>query len=322
MFKFASPWFLFLIPVIIFLFFFLQKFFKKRGISVPSIIKVKSKSLKTKKHLVAKYLFFLSSISIVLALANPKLLTSKQGIKKNGIDIVITLDLSQSMTTEDFKPNRMEKAKELLLEFVSKRSNDRLGLVIFGGDAYTKVPLTFDHNVIKDIISKVSLKDISNNNRTAIGMGLGVAINRVKNSEAKSKIIILMTDGENNFGEMSPTSAAMIAKELGIKVYTIGIGAREILVPDFFGMRKIQNVALDEGLLEYIAKETGGQYFRATNTKDFRQIFEKLDALEKTRIDSEEFFTEKDYFEIFLKIALILLLLGIIFEYLIFIKIP
>ena len=149
-----------------------------------------------------------------IALARPQIISENKIIKKEGIDIVVALDLSQSMLQRDFKPNRLETAKKLLEEFIDKRINDRISLVVFGGDAYTKVPLTFDHNVVKDITSKLTTDDITSNNRTAIGMGLGVSLNRLKDSEAKSKVIILMTDGENNSGEMSPMGASEIAKEL------------------------------------------------------------------------------------------------------------
>ena len=243
-------------------------------------------------------------------------------VKKNGIDIAISLDLSQSMLQDDFSPNRLEKAKEVLGEFIDKRGNDRLSLIVFGGDAYTKVPLTFDHNVVKEMVSKLTVDDITSNNRTAIGMGIGVALNRLKNSEAKSKVIILLTDGENNSGEMSPSAAADIAKELGIKIYTIGIGARELQVPTLLGYRTVKNNELDENLLQNIAKTTGGEYFRAGDSKEFKEIFNKIDELEKTKIDGRSFYDKQEMFEGILKISLILLLIGVLFQYLIYIIIP
>ncbi|MGL4946783.1 MAG: VWA domain-containing protein, partial [Cetobacterium sp.] len=243
-------------------------------------------------------------------------------VKKEGIDIVISLDLSKSMETVDFIPNRLEKSKEILAQFIDKRPNDRLSLVVFGGEAYTKVPLTFDHDVLKTMVSTITTDDISSNNRTAIGMGLGIALNRVKNSESKSKIVILMTDGENNSGEMSPIGAAQVAKDLGIKVYTIGIGAKEIPVPGFFGTRYIKNNELDETLLQKIATETNGQYFRASDSKEFQNIFKEIDNLEKTEIDSRSVYDIHEYFEELLKLALGLLLIGVFFQYFKYIRIP
>lgn len=319
MFKFASPYFLLLIPIIIYL------FLRKRsnlGITVPGIEPLRAYKIKSKKYLLGKYLILLSLILMCVALARPQMIYENRVVKKNGIDIAISLDLSQSMLQEDFSPNRLEKAKEVLGEFIDKRGDDRLSLIVFGGDAYTKVPLTFDHNVVKEMVSKLTVDDITSNNRTAIGMGIGVALNRLKNSEAKSKVIILLTDGENNSGEMSPSAAADIAKELGIKIYTIGIGARELQVPTLFGYRTVKNNELDENLLQNIAKTTGGEYFRAGDSKEFKEIFNKIDELEKTKIDGRSFYDKQEMFEGILKIALIFLLLGVFFQYLIYIIIP
>ena len=319
MFKFASPYFLLLIPIIIYL------FLRKRsnlGITVPGIEPLRAYKIKSKKYLLGKYLILLSLILMCVALARPQMIYENRVVKKNGIDIAISLDLSQSMLQDDFSPNRLEKAKEVLGEFIDKRGNDRLSLIVFGGDAYTKVPLTFDHNVVKEMVSKLTVDDITSNNRTAIGMGIGVALNRLKNSEAKSKVIILLTDGENNSGEMSPSAAADIAKELGIKIYTIGIGAREIQIPTLFGYQTVKNNELDENLLQNIAKTTGGEYFRAGNSKEFKEIFNKIDELEKTKIDGRSFYDKQEMFEGILKIALIFLLLGVFFQYLIYIIIP
>lgn len=319
MFKFASPYFLLLIPIIIYL------FLRKRsnlGITVPGIEPLKAYKIKSKKYLLGKYLILLSLILMCVALARPQMIYENKVVKKNGIDIAISLDLSQSMLQDDFSPNRLEKAKEVLGEFIDKRGNDRLSLIVFGGDAYTKVPLTFDHNVVKEMVSKLTVDDITSNNRTAIGMGIGVALNRLKNSEAKSKVIILLTDGENNSGEMSPSAAADIAKELGIKIYTIGIGARELQVPTLLGYRTVKNNELDENLLQNIAKTTGGEYFRAGDSKEFKEIFNKIDELEKTKIDGRSFYDKQEMFEGILKISLILLLIGVLFQYLIYIIIP
>lgn len=319
MYNFKLPYILLLIPIVTYL------FFRKRSqgaIKVPGIQIIKKHSTGSKKHLLGKVFIYLSTILMILALARPQLTREGKVVKKDGIDIVIALDLSKSMEARDFNPNRLEKSKELLKEFIDKRPNDRLSLVVFGGEAYTKVPLTFDHNVLKNMISTITTDDITSNNRTAIGMGLGVALNRLKDSNSKSKVVILMTDGENNSGEMSPTGAAEVAKSLGIKVYTIGIGAKEIPVAGFFGTSYIQNKELDENLLDSIAQTTDGKYFRASDSKEFQNIFNEINNLEKSKIDSRSVYDITEYFEQFLKAALILLLIGVFFEYFKYIRIP
>jgi len=313
------PYILILIPIVTYL------FFRKRSqgaIKVPGIQIIKKYSKGSKKHLLGRVFMYLSTVFIILALARPQLTTEGKVVKKDGIDIAIALDLSKSMEARDFNPNRLEKSKELLKEFIDKRLNDRLSLVVFGGEAYTKVPLTFDHSVLKNMISNITTDDITSNNRTAIGMGLGVALNRLKDSDSKSKVIILMTDGENNSGEMSPVGAAEVAKELGIKVYTIGIGAKEIAIPGFFGTSYIENKELDENLLNLIAEKTNGKYFRASDSKEFQNIFNEINNLEKSKIDSRSIYDITEYFEELLKIALLLLLLGVFFEYFKYIRIP
>lgn len=319
MYNFKMPYILVLIPIVTYL------FFRKRSqgaIKVPGIQIIKKYSKGSKKHLLGRVFMYLSTVFMILALARPQLTTEGKVVKKDGIDIAIALDLSKSMETRDFNPNRLEKSKELLKEFIDKRPNDRLSLVVFGGEAYTKVPLTFDHSVLKNMISNITTDDITSNNRTAIGMGLGVALNRLKDSDSKSKVIILMTDGENNSGEMSPVGAAEVAKELGIKVYTIGIGAREIAIPGFFGTSYIENKELDENLLNLIAEKTNGKYFRASDSKEFQNIFNEINNLEKSKIDSRSIYDITEYFEELLKIALVLLLLGVFFEYFKYIRIP
>ena len=319
MYNFKMPYILVLIPIVTYL------FFRKRSqgaIKVPGIQIIKKYSKGSKKHLLGRVFMYLSTVFMILALARPQLTTEGKVVKKDGIDIAIALDLSKSMEARDFNPNRLEKSKELLNEFVDKRPNDRLSLVVFGGEAYTKVPLTFDHSVLKNMISNITTDDITSNNRTAIGMGLGVALNRLKDSNSKSKIIILMTDGENNSGEMSPVGAAEVAKELGIKVYTIGIGAKEIAIPGFFGTSYIENKELDENLLNLIAEKTNGKYFRASDSKEFQNIFNEINNLEKSKIDSRSIYDITEYFEELLKIALVLFLLGVFFEYFKYIRIP
>lgn len=314
-FRFASPYFLLLIPLVIFLFYKLRN---TGGIKIPGIKPVRKFKVKSKKYLLGKLMILTSIILMIIALARPQMTSENKIIKKNGIDIVVALDLSNSMMQQDFTPNRLEVAKELLGKFIDKRPNDRISLVVFGGDAYTKVPLTFDHNVVKDITSKITTEDITSNNRTAIGMGLGISLNRLKNSDAKSKVVILMTDGENNSGEMSPMGAANIAKELGIKVYTIGIGAKEFS----YGFGTVKNTELDENLLREIASTTNGAYFRASNEKEFETIFNKIDQLEKSKIDGRTYYEHIEIYENILILSLILLIIGAFLEYLRYIRIP
>lgn len=319
MFKFNDPYFFILIPFIIYLFFRKEK---SKGIKVPSIQGIKKYSLNSKKYLIGKYFIMISCILMVIGLARPQRISDKK-IKKDGIDIVVALDLSKSMLQEDFNPNRLEKSKELLSKFISQRVNDRMGLVIFGGDAYTKIPLTFDNSMLREVVEKIKVDDITSNNRTAIGMGVGVAINRLKESESKSKVIILMTDGENNYGELSPIDATKLAKELGIKIYTIGIGAYERNIPSFFGvMRKVKNTELDENLLTKMAEETNGKYFRASDEKSFEEIFTEINKLEKTEIEKQNFAQKEELYMSFVKASLIFLLIGLFFEFLLFIRLP
>lgn len=319
MFKFNDPYFFILIPFIIYLFFRKEK---SKGITVPSVQEIKKYSLNSKKYLIGKYFIMLSCILMIFGLARPQRISDKK-IKKDGIDIVVALDLSKSMLQEDFNPNRLEKSKELLSKFISQRINDRMGLVIFGGDAYTKIPLTFDNSMLREVVEKIKVDDITSNNRTAIGMGVGVAINRLKESESKSKVIILMTDGENNYGELSPIDATKLAKEIGIKIYTIGIGAYERNVPSFFGvMRKVKNNELDENLLTQMAKETNGKYFRARDEKSFEEIFSEINKLEKTEIEKQDFVQKEELYMSFVKASLIFLVIGLFFEVLLFIRLP
>lgn len=319
MFKFNDPYFFILIPFIIYLFFRKEK---SKGIKVPSVQGIKKYSLNSKKYLIGKYFILISCILMVIGLARPQRISDKK-IKKDGIDIVVALDLSKSMLQEDFNPNRFEKSKELLSKFISQRVNDRMGLVIFGGDAYTKIPLTFDNSMLREVVEKIKVDDITSNNRTAIGMGVGVAINRLKESESKSKVIILMTDGENNYGELSPIDATKLAKELGIKIYTIGIGAYERNVPSFFGvMRKVKNNELDENLLTKMAEETNGKYFRASDEKSFEEIFSEINKLEKTEIEKQDFVQKEELYISFVKASLVFLLIGLFFEFLLFIRLP
>lgn len=305
MFSFKLPLYLILIPIVTYL------FFKKRkvdSIKVPSVEHMKKFHRGSKKHLIGKILIYLSSVFLIIALAQPQKKNIQSEVKKNGVDIVLALDISSSMEMDDFKPNRLIASKKILLDFVDSRHSDRFSLVIFAGEAYTRLPLTFDYNTVEKVIADVNINQITSQDSTAIGDGLAVAVNRLHKSKAKSKVIILITDGENNGGTIDPLTSAQLAKKLGIKIYTIGVG-------DY-------NNTLDDELLSNIANTTGGIYFRATDNDELSQVFRKIDSLEKTELNTKVFYNIHEYFTTFIKISLFLLLIGIVFEFLIYIRIP
>lgn len=228
---------------------------------------------------------------IIIVLARPQTSSSHKTIKTEGIDIVISLDISSSMLAEDFKPNRLEAAKKTAIQFIDNRINDRIGLVVFSSQSFTQCPITIDHSVLKNLFSSVKSGMIEDG--TAIGMGLATAVDRLKDSKAKSKVIILLTDGVNNRGLIAPMTAAEIAATFNIRVYTIGVGSRGMApypVKTPFGTQYVNmEVEIDEALLKEIAKTTGGKYFRATNNKALENIYNEIDKLEKTIIDEMMF---------------------------------
>jgi Ca-activated chloride channel family protein len=250
----------------------------------------------------------------IIALARPQSSTSWQNTTTEGIDIIISMDISGSMLAEDFKPNRLEAAKKVALDFIDKRPDDRIGMVIFSREAFTQVPLTTDHSVIKNLMEDVKSGMIEDG--TAIGNGLALAAKRLIGSKAKSRVIILMTDGINNSGEVPPITAAEIAKTLGIRVYTIGIGTIGMApypqqTP--FGIQYTQmEVKIDEPLMRQIATMTKGQYFRATNNKKLQEVYSEIDKLEKSKIETTEFRKRKEEFQLFALIGLLFLLAEIV----------
>ncbi len=248
------------------------------------------------RHL--NFLILLIGISLVIvALARPHDDKDIEEYKKKnieGIDIVLAMDVSGSMLAEDFKPNRLEAAKQVAIDFIGERPTDRIGLVLYEGDSYTKVPLTTDHQLLMNAFNDVETGVVTPG--TAIGLGLVTAINRLQTSQAKSKVIILLTDGVNNSGDVDPITAAQIAKEYGIRVYTIGVGKDGVApypVQSPFGM-VMQNIAveIDEELLTEIAEITGTQYFRAKNQDELKGIYEQIDTLEKSKVRVLEFKTD------------------------------
>lgn len=230
----------------------------------------------------------LAVIAAIVALARPIIPNYESEIETEGIDIVMALDISSSMLAKDFKPNRLEAAKEVAKDFIDSRPNDRIGLVVFGGEAFTQCPITIDHQILTQFMSDLEsglLKD-----GTAIGSGLGVAVNRLRESEVSSKVIILLTDGVNNSGATDPLTAAELAEKFNIRVYTIGVGKEGKayspvgIYPDGSFAYDYVEVRIDEELLEQIAEQTGGAYFRATDNASLQAIYNEIDAMEKSRV--------------------------------------
>lgn len=260
----------------------------------------------------------LSLCFLIIALARPRTVDiSNQTKTTKGIDIVMAIDLSSSMLAKDLKPNRMEALKEVAIDFVDGRPNDRIGVVAYAGEAYTKTPVTSDKAIVKQAISDIKFDNVLQDG-TGIGMGLSTAVNRLKDSKAKSKVIILLTDGVNNSGFIEPETASEIAKEYGIKVYTIGLGTNGMAqfpyayAPngrDF--LYKMLPVEIDEQLMKTIAKNTGGKYFRANNNSKLESIYNEINKLETTEIEELKFYDYDEKYRLFVWIAGILLLIEI-----------
>ncbi len=229
--------------------------------------------------------------SVIIVLARPQSTNRWQNVTTEGIDIIVALDISSSMLAQDLRPNRLEASKDVAIEFISGRETDRMGLVVYAGESFTQCPLTSDHAVLINLFKGIESGMIEDG--TAIGMGLANAVNRLKDSKATSKVIILLTDGVNNRGAIAPLTAAEIAKTFGIRVYTIGVGTMGMApapVQTAFGTR-LQNVKveIDEETLQQIAAATDGRYFRATNNDKLRGIYKEIDQLEKSKIDVKEY---------------------------------
>ena len=271
----------------------------------------------TYKHYLQHIIFgfrVLTVALLIIALARPQSVDKWEDISTEGIDIVMSLDISSSMLARDFKPDRLEASKELATEFISGRSDDRMGLVVFSGESFTQCPLTTDHAVVINMMRDIQTGMIEDG--TAIGMGLATAINRLKDSKAKSKVIILMTDGVNNMGEIAPVTAAEIAQSFNIRVYTIGVGSRGMApypVQTPYG-RQYRNmkVEIDEEVLKDIAEITNGKYFRATDNNQLKQIYQEIDKLEKSKIDVKEFRKKSEEYLLFVIIAGVLLFIEVL----------
>tara|TARA_Y200000002_G_scaffold343344_1_gene315775 strand:+ start:4656 stop:5654 length:999 start_codon:yes stop_codon:yes gene_type:complete len=269
---------------------------------------------------ILKYLRLISLLLIIIALARPQVIDTSTRMKTNsGIDIIIAIDVSASMLAKDLKPNRLDALKNVADEFIKNRVSDRIGLVEYAGESYTKTPLTTDKSIILR-----SLKEIKYNNiiegGTAIGMGLATSVNRIKDSKAKSKVIILLTDGVNNAGFIDPVTAAELAKEFEIKIYSIGLGTNGLALSPVgidsrgkFNYANVQ-VEIDEKLLTQISEMTGGKYFRATDNNRLKEIYSDIDMLEKTEIEEFKYYSVDEKFRYFLLPAIILIVFEIIMK--------
>ncbi|KPJ83657.1 MAG: aerotolerance regulator BatA, partial [Gemmatimonas sp. SG8_23] len=252
----------------------------------------------------------LALTALIVALARPQTGISTENVLTEGIDIVMVLDVSSSMLAEDLEPNRLEAVKTVAADFVAGRRNDRIGLVAFAGQAFTQAPLTFDYTVVQSLAEELEVGMIEDG--TAVGMGLATAVKRLQASSAESKVVVLLTDGSSNRGEIGPVTAARMAQALGVRVYTIGAGSRgtaRVPVPDGFGGTRYANmrVEIDEATLQEMADLTGGRYFRATDTESLREIYAEIDELERTEIEVENFTQYGEEFAIPLGVGFLIL---------------
>lgn len=314
-------WALLLVPVFVVWYFFKYRQ-KSAELKFPGAERLARSSHNWMARLAALPLLLrlLAFVLLVVALARPR--TSQESTKTKateGIDIMMAVDVSTSMKAEDLRPNRLEATKEVASSFVKKQPNDRIGLVVYAGESYTQTPLTSDHKIVLN-----SLKDLKFGlieDLTAIGMGLATSVSRLKDSKAKSKVIILLTDGDNNTGEIDPITAAKLAAQFNIRCYTIGVGtkgnARYPVKNPFFGTTQYQMipVTIDEDLLKEIAELTGGRYFRATDNKKLEQIYKEIGELETTKLQELKFYTYDEKFTTFALWALGLFMLEILLRF-------
>jgi Ca-activated chloride channel family protein len=299
---FANPaflWLLVLIPAMI-AYYIIRQQKTKASLKMPDL-KVFNQTGTTFRNWLRHILFALQAAAmtlLIIVLARPQKTDRFQDVTTEGIDIMLTLDISGSMLARDFRPDRLEASKSVATEFISGRPYDRMGLVVFSGESFTQCPLTTDHAVLINLMREIQSGMIEDG--TAIGNGLATAISRIKDSEAKSKVIILLTDGVNNRGDIAPSTAADIAKTFGIRVYTIGVGTQGSApypVQTPYGIQ-YQNmpVEIDEAILKEISGKTGGRYFRATDNNKLVQVYAEIDKLEKSKIDVRQFTRREEKF--------------------------
>ena len=319
----ANPeylWFLILIPVVI-LWEYTSRFNKYPNLKLSSL-----KGFKSEKSFLVKFrpfIFILRVFAItliIIALSRPQIVQVSTKTKTNrGIDIVMAIDVSSSMLAQDLKPNRLVALKRVASEFIDDRLSDRIGLVVYAGESYTKTPITNDKSIIKLALEDIKYENLIEDG-TAIGMGLATAVNRLKDSKSKSKIIILLTDGVNNSGFIDPKIATELAVEYGIKTYTIGLGsngnarAPVAILPNGSFKYGITKVEIDEDLLKEISKSTGGIYFRATNNKKLEEIYSEINKLEKTEIEEFKYYNYQEKYRTLVLISILFLFIEWVFK--------
>ena len=287
------------------------------------------KSWKVKLMPLSMLLRLLVFVMIVMVLARPQTRNSWDSKTVEGIDIMLAMDVSTSMLAEDLRPNRIEAAKQVASEFIIGRPNDNIGLAIFAGESFTQCPMTTDHasllNLLQNVRTDIAARGLIEDG-TAIGMGLANAVSRLKDSKAKSKVVILLTDGSNNRGDISPSTAAEIAKSLGIRVYTIGVGTNKVApypMPVAGGVQYVNvPVEIDTKTLSEIASSTEGDFYRATNTNELRKIYKEIDQLEKSKLNVKTFSKRYEAYQPFALVAVLALLLEILLRVTIFRRIP
>lgn len=310
-------WLLLMVPLLIVWYIFVSN--KKQAFINLSSLRNFSFANVGLKPILRHLLFVFRVLAIalmIIAIARPQSRSSWKDVTSEGIDIVIAMDISASMLAKDFKPDRLEASKEVAVEFIDARPNDRIGLVIFSGESFTQCPLTSDHEVLKNLFSGIKTGMIADG--TAIGMGLATAVNRVKDSKAKSKVVILLTDGVNNQGSVAPLTAADIAKAFGVRVYTIGLGSNGMalspvaILPNGQYQFDYTEVRIDEETMRQISAMTGGKYFRATGKDKLREVYKEIDKLEKTKFEEKSFTNKEERFWPFAIAAALLLALEFI----------
>ena len=316
-------WLLILLPIIAFLI-HRFKFLGLNNLKFSNLDGFDSSSFKSRIYPIMNIFRLITLLLVIVALARPQLISNSTKTKtSSGIDIVITVDISSSMLAQDLKPNRLEALKKVASEFINNRINDRIGLVIYAGESYTKTPVTSDKDIVIKSLSDITFDGIIEDG-TAIGMGLATSVNRLKESKAKSKVIILLTDGVNNSGFIDPSTAADLAANFDIKTYTIGLGsngnarAPVALNPNGsfrFGMTKVE---IDEELLKNVANKTGGLYFRATDNKKLQDIYNEINKLEKTELEEIKFSESEEKYRTLIIAAIGLIFVELILKYIVF----
>ena len=315
-------WLLLLIPLLVIWYFMVRKKDSAR-LRISSTKGFTETSLLSKFKPILNVLRLLALTSLIIAMARPRnVQVSKKTKTTRGIDIVMAIDVSASMLAKDLRPNRLEALKDVAINFVNERPNDRIGIVVYAGESFTQTPITSDKRIVINTIRKLHWGEIDGG--TAIGMGLGSAVNRLKDSKAKSKVIILLTDGVNNSGFVDPKTATELAKELNIKVYTIGLGtngtAEFPVAKDANGrlIFRMQPVEIDEALLKYIAKQTDGKYFRATDNKKLASIYDEINKLEKTKIEEFKYYNYQEQYRPLVLLAGLLIMVEMLLRFSIF----